>query len=1383
MVKSGLVLSRHHYVKSAPLNERNSERRQVLSRLLSPLKMSSAKRRQIVKLKKSVQDKLRNIQEQREILNAIIDHYVSEVTTEAESLLSVSDPTQFMQDYMGVMLNLDKCYNGFEIIIAETENLSELPDKFAKPICDNFDEGIASKASSDPSLSGDISVRIDHDVANSALSKVEPYVKDTVFSGVSMSGDADVYNDNKKAPSVNERNNFDKPFTDKHLVNITDEDGLKKRTRDISTGSSVDSSHKNLSEPDLMDVSKSTARKSVEKSNWKLKDAQPRVDVDVARRFLTRILNTNEQHNKETIKTRNQDKHIKTESVLNEEADIVETETKFGATRKDLEDTEAGINKQKFSDVDSEISQREYSQESKLAKNIEKPVEGMSCLAKFSKDNVYYRAKVTNVYSPGKDKTVSVDVVFVDYGNGERRKCTDLRELPVEFSVLPTQAICCAVAKVAPANKYGLWTEGDILYFRQFVSNQQFNCIPVFHSKDPDFPHLIDLFLNFPMPALKGGQVFMQPSFTQVSVFSLLVNQGCAKKIEVGEQLQLLGMPADTIKSPFKMPASEDGNSRSKKSASEDGNSRSRMTSSENKNSRSEKPTSEDGNSRSKKSASEDGNSRSKMPATDNGNSRSKSDEENMNYNRDKEIDVKNYSGKEIKNETEKPIQRNTNKRKQKSPKKESKIQSNKSKKLDIDLDNVKKEQQKIPKSDTSISSEPSHESYLQMAESINSENEYNSNPKDSSLKENNMNMNQNNLNTDSQRNINNNNSNICEENKPIEETNIQKVQNISSSALVSDDQVSSLSTESETVNLPLDLSFGGQSEELSYLYNQGHKVMLSHIESPDSFYVHIGTEFSGRTLDKMMKSLNKTFEQKSKKKLLKLSKSFLPAVNELCCAQFSDDNCYYRVLITEVKHFSPDDNLSPSQQDTSIQSFHVFYIDFGNHEWVKKKRLFPLPEEYKNVPPLAIHCGLAYIRPSIQHKDNLDNAAPVIGWSADAVSAFCSLTNFDTLYDLLIVSGNLNKVRIPEKDNNPIKVLLVDNTGSEEICVNMDLIHAGVAMIDTSHTNQDSPPSPEAMLNWDPMMEDYLSIRNSYKVDVDDAGVATVGYKAQDEKRICKYFQNNTCWRGERCPYRHVQTSSDTEPVFGGCIDHQEELLPDAGSWVAMEISTIMNPGHFYIILPWGNKSIDILSKERASEVSITVKKTLVTVIYYTWLQVFYVDFGNREWVPETTIRQMEPEFLHLPFQAIESFLLDVEPVGQQWSKEARQTFRELVDGKTLVAHVKQRSWNGCLWMEIFDTTGPEDISVAKALIEKGLAQEPSMQTSVDVVRTRKTSSASDNSFIFVPVLRHSDPEEILGKCSLRSLLNICIFHIPSERTYRERPLSLYNIYKDDNS
>lgn len=36
---------------------------------------------------------------------------------------------------------------------------------------------------------------------------------------------------------------------------------------------------------------------------------------------------------------------------------------------------------------------------------------------------------------------------------------------------------------------------------------------------------------------------------------------------------------------------------------------------------------------------------------------------------------------------------------------------------------------------------------------------------------------------------------------------------------------------------------------------------------------------------------------------------------------------------------------------------------------------------------------------------------------------------------------------------------------------------------------------SPDQMKDWNPMMEDYMDARNSYKVDVDDVGVATVGY------------------------------------------------------------------------------------------------------------------------------------------------------------------------------------------------------------------------------------------------------------------------------------------------
>ena len=75
----------------------------------------------------------------------------------------------------------------------------------------------------------------------------------------------------------------------------------------------------------------------------------------------------------------------------------------------------------------------------------------------------------------------------------------------------------------------------------------------------------------------------------------------------------------------------------------------------------------------------------------------------------------------------------------------------------------------------------------------------------------------------------------------------------------------------------------------------QGHEVMLAHVKSPGHFYVHVISTQIGHTLDRLMKCLNQQFEKLTKKKLTRLSKSFKPEVSKLCCAQFTQDNCFYR--------------------------------------------------------------------------------------------------------------------------------------------------------------------------------------------------------------------------------------------------------------------------------------------------------------------------------------------------------------------------------------------------------------------------------------------------------------------------------------------------------
>lgn len=59
---------------------------------------------------------------------------------------------------------------------------------------------------------------------------------------------------------------------------------------------------------------------------------------------------------------------------------------------------------------------------------------------------------------------------------------------------------------------------------------------------------------------------------------------------------------------------------------------------------------------------------------------------------------------------------------------------------------------------------------------------------------------------------------------------------------------------------------------------------------------------------------------------------------------------------------------------------------------------------------------------------------------------------------------------------------------------------------------------------------------------------------------------------------------------------------------------------------------------------------------------QVFFVDYGNSEWTRDSHVKRILPHFLHLPFQALECFLGNVEPVSDtgengkisDWSEEA---------------------------------------------------------------------------------------------------------------------------------
>ena len=78
---------------------------------------------------------------------------------------------------------------------------------------------------------------------------------------------------------------------------------------------------------------------------------------------------------------------------------------------------------------------------------------GMICVALFSGDGMWYRARIIEL--PGNRQ---VDVHYVDFGNSERVSIFNLRKILDTFLVLPSQALCCSLTDVEPPSEEG-WSE------------------------------------------------------------------------------------------------------------------------------------------------------------------------------------------------------------------------------------------------------------------------------------------------------------------------------------------------------------------------------------------------------------------------------------------------------------------------------------------------------------------------------------------------------------------------------------------------------------------------------------------------------------------------------------------------------------------------------------------------------------------------------------------------------------------------------------------------------------------------------------------------------------------------------------------------------------
>ncbi|KFP13485.1 Tudor domain-containing protein 1, partial [Egretta garzetta] len=175
---------------------------------------------------------------------------------------------------------------------------------------------------------------------------------------------------------------------------------------------------------------------------------------------------------------------------------------------------------------------------------------------------------------------------------------------------------------------------------------------------------------------------------------------------------------------------------------------------------------------------------------------------------------------------------------------------------------------------------------------------------------------------------------------------------------------------------------------------------VVSCVQNPEYFFCQ--QIQNARQLAELQVSLNERCDE------FPSSPAFRPAPGNVCCAQFTEDNIWYRAAVTA--------NVS---EDTVL----VGYIDYGNFEVLPLTRLRPMIPRLMALPAQAIRCTLSGIKP------------PLGAWTSKTISFMKQL-----------VKNKVFTVKVVDKESYKSVVELVDASVTPVINISRRLIEEGCA-------------------------------------------------------------------------------------------------------------------------------------------------------------------------------------------------------------------------------------------------------------------------------------------------------------------------------------------------
>ncbi|XP_077541313.1 tudor domain-containing protein 1-like [Haemaphysalis longicornis] len=427
----------------------------------------------------------------------------------------------------------------------------------------------------------------------------------------------------------------------------------------------------------------------------------------------------------------------------------------------------------------------------------------------------------------------------------------------------------------------------------------------------------------------------------------------------------------------------------------------------------------------------------------------------------------------------------------------------------------------------------------------------------------------------------------------------------------------------------------------------------------------------------------------------------------------------------------SPQQNGARVRVEAVLESgmCRVFLIDYGNRRTVTTSSLYKSHPRLHHIPPLATRFQLSDVQPRKG------------GWTEAALDRFAALVDSETL--LAAVPVSTGSSRNAFDDQVQVVKLFSRKHGNLAKCMTQEG-HA-------QSTKSCLVPVPNPTWPYDPRAE-YKSPPTS--VNMHNPRLEAPSMAAPCVGAMWKGCTQAFSRQEGLSSYSHVYRGPAGFPACEPVIDPVRPLRPpEVGSQVLGQVSAILSPSCFYLIFPYGRRSVDRLATQGRG---LNLRDTLETLMMelqdsYSrgadresrhvakaqgelvaaqsklderWyrarvasleeggvLCVFYMDFGFCESLSVTRVRCLEERFTRLPQQALQACLVTTssaqgELVGDEpsWDSESCESFVNCVRGQDLLVEIVGVA-QGLLHVRLFFHEDGRIYNVAKCVT--GAVQE----------------------------------------------------------------------------